>query len=226
MPPPPVQPPGVTPPPPSTPAKTRVEPMSTMRIKIAEHMVASKRTSAHVTTVHKVDMTTVTKILSRHKADFQARYGIALTYLPFVARAAVEALRAYPLLNASIEGNNILYHNDINIGIAVALENGLIVPVIRNADRRAFCGLRAGSRWISPRARDPGSSSRMKCRVEPRSRISAVLAASSRRRSSTNPRSRSWGSDAVEKNTQVVVVTQLRSARWLYLALTLRSPVN
>ena len=67
--------------------------MSTMRIKIAEHMVASKRTSAHVTTVHKVDMTKVAKMRDRHKADFQARYGIALTYLPFVARAAVEALR-------------------------------------------------------------------------------------------------------------------------------------
>jgi pyruvate dehydrogenase E2 component (dihydrolipoamide acetyltransferase) len=153
MPPPPVQAPGVTPPPPSTPAKTRVEPMSTMRIKIAEHMVASKRTSAHVTTVHKVDMTKVAKMRDRHKADFQARYGIALTYLPFVARATVEALRAYPLLNASIEGNNILYHNEINIGIAVALENGLIVPVIRNADEKNVLGLQRAIVDLATRAR-------------------------------------------------------------------------
>ena len=94
-----------------------------MRQKIAEHMVVSKRTSAHVTTVHKVDMTRVAKLRDRVKAEFQARHGFALTFLPFVARAAAEALRAFPLLNASIDGTNIIYHNDINIGIAVALED-------------------------------------------------------------------------------------------------------
>jgi len=134
-------------------AKTRIEPMSTMRIRIAEHMVASKRTSAHVTTVHKVDMTKVAKMRERHKADFQARYGISLTFLPFVTRAAVEALRAFPLLNASIEGNNIIYHNEINIGIAVALENGLIVPVIRNADERNVLGLQRAIVDLATRAR-------------------------------------------------------------------------
>ncbi len=86
-------------------AKVRIEPMSTMRMKIAEHMVMSQATSAHVTTIHKVDMTRVEKIRQKQKADFQARYGISLTYLPFIARAAVEGLRTFPLLNASIEGS-------------------------------------------------------------------------------------------------------------------------
>ena len=106
--------------------KTRVEPMSTMRQKIAEHMVFSKRTSAHVTTVHKVDMTRVARMRDRHKEVFKQRYGFSLTFLPFVARAAAAALRQFPIVNASIEGTNILYHNEVNIGIAVALENGLI----------------------------------------------------------------------------------------------------
>jgi 2-oxoglutarate dehydrogenase E2 component (dihydrolipoamide succinyltransferase) len=141
------------PPAPAAQAKTRVEPMSTMRMKIAEHMVMSKRTSAHVTTVHKVDMTKVAKMRDRHKADFQARYGMSLTFLPFVTRGAVEALRTYPLLNASIEGNNIIYHNEINIGIAVALENGLIVPVIRNADERNVLGLQRAIVDLATRAR-------------------------------------------------------------------------
>ncbi|MDQ2869086.1 MAG: 2-oxo acid dehydrogenase subunit E2, partial [Verrucomicrobiota bacterium] len=134
-------------------AKTRVEPMSAMRQKIAEHMVMSKRTSAHVTTVHKVDMTKVAKMRARHKEDFQARYGMSLTFLPFVARAAVEALRTFPLLNASIEGTNIIYHNEINLGIAVALENGLIVPVIRGADEKNVLGLQRAIVDLAARAR-------------------------------------------------------------------------
>ena len=124
-----------------------------MRLKIAEHMLMSKRTSAHVTTIHKVDMTKVAKMRERHKADFQARYGMSLTFLPFVARATVEALRAYPLLNASIEGNNVIYHNEINLGIAVALENGLIVPVIRNADEKNVLGLQRAIVDLANRAR-------------------------------------------------------------------------
>jgi 2-oxoglutarate dehydrogenase E2 component (dihydrolipoamide succinyltransferase) len=132
---------------------TRVEPMSTMRQKIAEHMVMSKRTSAHVTTIHKVDLTKVAKVRERLKADFQARYGLSLTYLPFVTSAAVEGLRAFPIVNASIEGTNILYHNEINIGIAVALENGLIVPVIRNADEKNVLGLQRAIADLAARAR-------------------------------------------------------------------------
>jgi 2-oxoglutarate dehydrogenase E2 component (dihydrolipoamide succinyltransferase) len=134
-------------------AKVRIEPMSTMRVKIAEHMVMSKRTSAHVTTVHKVDMTKVARLRDRHKAEFQARHGFGLTFLPFVTRAAVDALNEFPLLNASIEGANILYHNEINIGIAVALENGLIVPVIRNADEKNVTGLQRSIVDLSTRAR-------------------------------------------------------------------------
>jgi len=134
-------------------AKTRVEPMSTMRIKIAEHMIMSQATSAHVTTIHRVDMTKVARMRARNKDDFQARHGIALTFLPFVVRASVEALRAYPLLNASIDGSNIIYHNEINIGIAVALENGLIVPVIRQADEKNVLGLQRAIVDLAARAR-------------------------------------------------------------------------
>ncbi len=134
-------------------ARNRVEPMSTMRQKIAEHMVISKRTSAHVTTVHKVDMTRIAKIRDRNKAAFQQRYGFSLTYLPFVIRAASAALRQFPIVNASIEGTNIIYHNDVNVGIAVALENGLIVPVIRNADEKNIVGLQRSIVDLSTRAR-------------------------------------------------------------------------
>jgi 2-oxoglutarate dehydrogenase E2 component (dihydrolipoamide succinyltransferase) len=135
------------------PAKVRVEAMSVMRSKIAEHMVTSKNVSAHVTTVHKIDLTRVAKIRERNKAEVQARHGFSLTYLPFVTRAAAEALRAYPLANASIEGSNIIYHNEIHIGIAVALENGLIVPVIRNADEKSVLGLQRAIADLSARAR-------------------------------------------------------------------------
>jgi pyruvate dehydrogenase E2 component (dihydrolipoamide acetyltransferase) len=134
-------------------ARTRIEPLSTMRQKIAEHMVMSKRTSAHVTTVHRVDMTKVAKQRERHKATFQSNYGFSLTYLPFIARASVAALRQFPLLNSSLDGNNIIYHNDINIGIAVALENGLIVPVIRNADEKNVLGLQRSIVDLAARAR-------------------------------------------------------------------------
>jgi pyruvate dehydrogenase E2 component (dihydrolipoamide acetyltransferase) len=132
---------------------THVEPMSVMRQKIAEHMVFSKRTSAHVTTVHKVDMTRVAKLRDRVKAQFQSQHGFGLTFLPFVLRATTSALRQYPILNASIDGTNIVYHRDINIGIAVALENGLIVPVIRNADEKNVVGLQRSIADLAARAR-------------------------------------------------------------------------
>jgi pyruvate dehydrogenase E2 component (dihydrolipoamide acetyltransferase) len=135
--------------------RTRVEPMSNMRQKIAEHMIFSQNTSVHVTTVHRVDMTRVAKLRDKSKAAFQERYGFSLTFLPFVARAAAEALRAFPIVNASIEGTNILYHNDINLGIAVALDggNGLIVPVIRNADEKNVVGLQRSIVDLANRAR-------------------------------------------------------------------------
>jgi 2-oxoglutarate dehydrogenase E2 component (dihydrolipoamide succinyltransferase) len=133
--------------------RARVEPMSVMRQRIAEHMVMSKRISAHVTTVHKTDMTKIAKMRERNKAEFQARYGYSLTFLPFVAKAAAEAIRHYPIVNASIEGSNIIYHNEINLGIAVALENGLIVPVIRAADEKNVVGLQRAIVDLSTRAR-------------------------------------------------------------------------
>jgi pyruvate dehydrogenase E2 component (dihydrolipoamide acetyltransferase) len=158
------QPVNVPPPPPPAPYEApaqfrgqapagRVEPMSTMRQKIAEHMVFSKRTSAHVTTVHKVDMTRIAKLRDKNKGEFQARYGFSLTFLPFVLRATTAALQQYPLLNASIDGTNIVYHRDINLGIAVALENGLIVPVIRNADEKNVVGLQRSIADLATRAR-------------------------------------------------------------------------
>ncbi|HUQ92702.1 MAG TPA: 2-oxoglutarate dehydrogenase, E2 component, dihydrolipoamide succinyltransferase [Bryobacteraceae bacterium] len=137
------------------PAKTRVEPMSVMRTKIAEHMVFSKRTSAHVTTVHKVDMTKVAKLRDKLKDPFKEQYGFSLTFLPFMVRAATEGLRTFPILNASIEGSNIIYHNEVNIGIAVALDGGagLIVPVIHNADEKNVVGLQRAIVDLAGRAR-------------------------------------------------------------------------
>jgi 2-oxoglutarate dehydrogenase E2 component (dihydrolipoamide succinyltransferase) len=131
----------------------RVEPMSVMRQKIAEHMVFSNRTSVHVTTVHKVDMTRIAKMRDRVKGEFQARHGFSLTFLPFVMRATTAALQAFPLLNSSIDGTNIIYHRDINLGMAVALENGLIVPVIRNADEKNVVGLQRAIADLASRAR-------------------------------------------------------------------------
>jgi 2-oxoglutarate dehydrogenase E2 component (dihydrolipoamide succinyltransferase) len=139
--------------PPAGVAKTHIEPMSQMRIKIAEHMVMSKRTSPHVTTVHRVDMTKVAKMRERSKGAVQANYGFGLTYLPFITRAAVVGLRHFPLLNASLDNTNIVYHNEINIGIAVALENGLIVPVIRAADEKNVLGLQRSIVDLAARAR-------------------------------------------------------------------------
>ncbi len=134
-------------------AKVRTEPMSVMRQKIAEHMVMSKRTSAHVTTVHRVDMTKIAKLRDKSKAEFQARNGFSLTFLPFVTAASAEALRGFPIFNASIDGKNIVYYRDINIGIAVALEAGLIVPVIRNADEKNVAGLQRAIVDLATRAR-------------------------------------------------------------------------
>ena len=139
--------------PPAGAPRTRIEPMSAMRMKIAEHMVLSKRTSAHVTTIHRVDMTKVARMRERYKADFQASYGFSLTFMPFLARAAAVALRHFPLLNASLDGNNIIHHNEINIGIAVALENGLIVPVVRGADEKTVAGLQRAIVDLATRAR-------------------------------------------------------------------------
>ena len=105
-----------------------VEPMSAMRKKIAQRMVESKQTSAHVTTVFEVDYSGIAKLRNRVKARFEQQYGTKLSYLPFVLRAAVAALKARPLVNASIVGDDVVYHHEVNLGIAVALDWGLIVP--------------------------------------------------------------------------------------------------
>lgn len=127
--------------------------MSTMRRSIAEHMIASRRTSAHVTTVFEADMTRVVRLRQQHKEVFERELGVKLTYTPFFVRALLGTLKAFPLLNASIEGDEIVYHKDIHVGVAVALEGGLIVPVIKNADEKSFLGLARAVMDLAERAR-------------------------------------------------------------------------
>ena len=110
--------------------------MDTMRKAIAEHMVRSKHTSAHVGSVTEADLTNIVKYREKHKAAFEQREGFKLTYTPFFLDAVVKALKDFPMLNASVDGDNIILRKDINIGVAVALENGLIVPVIKNAGQK------------------------------------------------------------------------------------------
>jgi pyruvate dehydrogenase E2 component (dihydrolipoamide acetyltransferase) len=130
-----------------------VEPMSAMRRKIAQRMVESKQTSAHVTTVFEVDYSSIAKLRNRVKASFEQQYGTKLTYLPFLLRAAVAALKARPLVNASIVGDDVVYHREVNLGIAVALDWGLIVPVIRRADDLSLVGLARAANDLGSRAR-------------------------------------------------------------------------
>jgi 2-oxoglutarate dehydrogenase E2 component (dihydrolipoamide succinyltransferase) len=130
----------------------RVEKMSVMRRKIAEHMVLSRRTSAHVHSVFEVDFSRVARVRAARRDEFE-RAGARLTYLAFIARAAVDALRAVPIVNASIDGDSIVYHGDINIGIAVALDWGLIVPVIRRAGGQNLLGLSRAIADLATRAR-------------------------------------------------------------------------
>jgi pyruvate dehydrogenase E2 component (dihydrolipoamide acetyltransferase) len=128
-------------------------PMTVMRKAIAEHMVLSKRTSAHVNTVFEVDMTAVVRLRESHKTEFQKREGIPLTYTPFFAKALVDNVREFPVFNASISAESIIYKKPVNIGIAVALETGLIVPVIPNAHLKSFTGLALAIHDLAERAR-------------------------------------------------------------------------
>jgi len=130
-----------------------IEPMSAMRRKIAQRMVESKQTSAHVTTVFEVDYSGIAKLRNRVKARFEEQYGAKLTYLPFILRAAIAALKARPLVNASIVGDDVVFHKDVNLGIAVALDWGLIVPVIRRADDLSLVGLARAANDLASRAR-------------------------------------------------------------------------
>ena len=127
--------------------------MTKIRRITAENMILSKRTSAHVTTVFHVDYSNIAKLRARHKDDFLAKTGVKLTYLPFIFRACIQALREFPQVNASIDGDNIVFHKDIHLGMAVALEWGLIVPVIKNADEKSILGLARATQDLAERAR-------------------------------------------------------------------------
>jgi len=130
----------------------RVEKMSVMRKKIADHMVMSVHTSAHVYSAYEVDFSQVEKLRKAKKAEYEAA-GTKLTYTAFIAKATVDTIRQFPFSNASLDGDNVVYKRDINLGIAVALESGLIVPVIRNADERSMLGLCRAIQDLAHRAR-------------------------------------------------------------------------
>ncbi len=130
-----------------------IVPMSPMRKKIAERMVESKRTSAHVHSVYEVDMTRVMKLREQLKGDFERRTSTKLTVMPFFCGAALHAIRNWPIVNSSVEGDNIHYHRNVNLGIAVALDWGLIVPVVKNAEEKNFLGLQRAITDLADRAR-------------------------------------------------------------------------
>jgi pyruvate dehydrogenase E2 component (dihydrolipoamide acetyltransferase) len=128
-------------------------PMTNMRKIIAQRMIESRRTSAHVHCMYEVDFTRIVNLRNKHKAGFEQRHGARLTFMPFFVRAAVMALQQWPIINASLEGDNIRYHRHINMGIAVALDWGLIVPVLKNAGDLNFLGLQRGITDLGERAR-------------------------------------------------------------------------
>jgi 2-oxoglutarate dehydrogenase E2 component (dihydrolipoamide succinyltransferase) len=132
--------------------RVEIEPLSVMRKKIAEHMVMSQRTSAHVHSVFHVNFSTVARIREQKKAEYE-QLGTKLTYMAFIAKAVIAALRRFPIVNASLDGDNIIYKKDINLGIAVALEAGLIVPVIKHADEKNLLGLSRSIADLAERAR-------------------------------------------------------------------------
>ena len=128
-------------------------PMTQMRKIIAQRMVESRRTSAHVYNMFEVDMTRIVNLRNQHKASFEQRTGARLTFMPFFVRAAIIGLQQFPIINCSVEGDNIHYHRNINVGIAVALDWGLIVPVLKNAEELNFLGLQRGISDLGERAR-------------------------------------------------------------------------
>jgi pyruvate dehydrogenase E2 component (dihydrolipoamide acetyltransferase) len=133
--------------------RVKIEPMTKMRKSIADHMILSKKTSAHVTTFFEVDFTNIARLRDRVKKNFEAQNGTKLTFMPFIIKAAVDALKALPVINSSVDGDNIVYKQDINIGIAVALDWGLIVPVIKQADSMNLLGLARATNDLAGRAR-------------------------------------------------------------------------
>jgi len=134
-------------------AGDRVENLTTMRRLIAEHMVYSKRVSPHVYTMFEFDMTNIVQLRAKQKDAFEKAAGVKLTYMPFVARAVCHALKKNPVVNSSVRGSEVVYHNHVNLGIAVALENGLIVPVVKSAEEKSFLGLARAIADLADRAR-------------------------------------------------------------------------
>ncbi|HEU4836535.1 MAG TPA: dihydrolipoamide acetyltransferase family protein, partial [Pyrinomonadaceae bacterium] len=143
----------VAPPPPRPQVGDRVEQMSVMRKKIAEHMVLSRRTSAHVTTVYEIDMTRIARLRDQHRDAFYERTGTKLTFMPFIFEAVNKGLRKFPIFNAQVNGEQMIYKQDINLGMAVALDGGLIVPVIKRADDLSISGLARAANDLADRAR-------------------------------------------------------------------------
>ena len=131
----------------------RVETMSNMRAKIAEHMVVSKQVSPHVNTVWEIDFTHVDKLRKKYKASWKERHGVNLTYTSFIMKATADAIKAFPVMNASINGNEVIYHQSVNLGLAVALDWGLIVPVVKGADELNTLGLSRRANDLAERAR-------------------------------------------------------------------------
>jgi pyruvate dehydrogenase E2 component (dihydrolipoamide acetyltransferase) len=130
-----------------------VEPMSKMRALISEHMVASRHTSAHVTSFIEIDFTRVAKIRAKNRAEFEAATGQKLTYMPFIIKSVTQGLKAFPVMNSSVAGTNVIYRKQINIGVAVALDWGLIVPVIKRADDLSLSGITRALNDLAARAR-------------------------------------------------------------------------
>jgi pyruvate dehydrogenase E2 component (dihydrolipoamide acetyltransferase) len=137
----------------ASPLAGQVVPMTRMRSIIAARMVESKHTNAHVHTVFKIDMTRIVRLREKEKSKYEQRNGVKLTYMPFIARAVTATLRKMPIINASIEGDAIRYHANVNIGIAVALDWGLIVPVIKQAEEKSFLGVARSIADLAERAR-------------------------------------------------------------------------
>jgi len=131
----------------------RVEQMTVMRKKIAEHMVQSRRTSAHVSTVYEIDMTKIAKLRDENREAFLSRTGTKLTFMPFIFKAVTDAIRKFPIFNSQVSGDQIIYKRDINLGMAVALDWGLIVPVIKRADDLSISGLARAANDLADRAR-------------------------------------------------------------------------
>jgi 2-oxoglutarate dehydrogenase E2 component (dihydrolipoamide succinyltransferase) len=130
-----------------------VVPATVMRKKIAHHMIESRRISAHVHAMFEVDMTRIVNYRAKIRKDWEARNSAKLTFMPFFARAIVKAIGQWPIVNSSFDNENVIYHKNINLGIAVALENGLIVPVVKHAEERSFVGLQRAIADVGERAR-------------------------------------------------------------------------